>query len=258
MKHLITPMALLGAFALSAPHALAGEEEEAHADAMVLIDPSGKLVTGVVDFDEQTFEGFARVYEAEFELFDLGGGVQSGVTDEPGFNALAAGNATLPAGYSTLTPGTALSFDADSFVIGTTRSNLWHWDGTGAVDFSPAAASIGVSKAGLLNATIDGSDSDIDGFEIAVADLDGGVHQHLDLELPDAQLAPTGFYLFSFTLSTSDGKVADEIYFVHGLGIEDEEAHEAAVDWVALNVAPAPGAALTMVAGLGLLSRRRR
>lgn len=251
----------LVALGLLAAPAIAGVAEEAHSDVMVLIDPSGNLVTGLVNVDEQLFTGFTRVYEAEFERFDLGGGLESANTDEPGFNALANGNASLPAGYTSLGAGTSLTFDAGAIEIGGTTANLWYWDGAGAVNFVPASASLEISKAPAVafNATLDGGVSSVPGFEIDVAEANGTVHQHLDLEIADSQLVGDGFFLWSYTLATSDGKVADPIFFVHGLGgTVTEEQHGAAVDWVNFNLVPAPGAALFGVAGIGVLTRRRR
>lgn len=242
--------------------ALAGEiEEEAHADALVALSPDGRLVTGTVDFDDQQFIEFTRVYEGEFELFDDTMGGLVGTTDEPGFNGVAAGNATLPSGYSALGAGTTLSFDAGAFSIGDTRANLWFWDGTGEVSFAPANIAVAITRSpsSVFNATLDGSANDVAGFDIADTEANGSLHQHLDLTVANAQDAPEGFYLWSFTLKTDTGLEALPVFFVHGLGEGlDEEQHEAAIDFVNLNVAPAPGVAAFGLFGLAAVARRRR
>lgn len=242
--------------------ALAGDvEEHGHVDALVLLGPDGRLVTGGVEFDEQEFVEFTRVYEGEFALLPGMMGGQIGYTDEPGFNSLASGNTTLPAGYTALTANTALSFDAKAFAIGNATANLWHWDGNGAVNFAPANASIRFTfdPENTPSAALDGSANDITGFEIATSAGDGALHQHVDMFFEDAHLADTGFYLWSFTLKTDTGLESLPVFFVHGLGEGlDEEQHEAAIDWVALNVVPAPGAVAFGVMGLACATRRRR
>ena len=263
MNKFHTAMALL-ALAGSASIAVADgeEEEEAHADIAVLIDPAGNLVTGTIDFDEQEFTGFTRVYESEFVRTarpDLGVGIESGNTDEPGFNGVRDGNLTLPAGYSNIGAGLDLSFSVNTLDIDGTSANLWYWDGSGAVNFAPATTTLDVSRGGgALNTSLDGSASAVPGFNIFTSEADGYIHQHLDLELANTQGIADGFFLWSFVVETSDGKAADPIFFVHGLGEPGEELHEEAVDWVNFNLVPAPGAAVFAFAGVGALVRRRR
>lgn len=260
----ICTAALLAALAGSAladdDHDHDHDHEEGHVDALLAVDPSGKLVTGGFDFDAGEVESLnTRVYEAEFD------GPFSGVwtTDEPGFNAVSDTAGGLPAGYTTLPGSTAVNFDANAFTIGASTANLWHWDGSGAVSFAPVAGptqlEISKSPTAVFSSTLDGSDSNVAGFEIETTGADGFLHKHIDFSIANTDLSEVddGFYLWSLTLSAGELET-DPVYFVHGLGEHTEIAHEAAVDFVQTNVVPEPGSlALLGMGGLALLRRRR-
>lgn len=226
-----------------------GAAHAQHADLLLIKDDAGNLLTGQYDFDSgEIVNTDTRVYEGEFDIF--------GTSDEPGFNALSASN--IPTGFQALNPNSAVSFSASSFQIGTTSANLYYWDGQGEVDFSSAANTLTISKApsNIFSAVLDGSDTDVNGFDIATTSSDGFLHKHIDLGLTDISSSANGFYLWSLSIQSGLDST-DPIFFVHGFGTEDETAHEAAIDWVGANLVPAPGT-LAVLLGLPMMSTRRR
>ncbi len=240
---LISAIALTSAFI--APAAFAQ-----HADLLLIRDDAGNLLTGLYDFgDGDVVSTNTRVHEGEFDQF--------GSSDEPGFNAIGASN--VPAGFQALQGNVSVAFDANAFEIGSTTANLFHWDGTGEVNFTAAANTLTVSKApsNIFSATLDASSNSITGFEIDTTSSDGFLHKHIDFTLSDISSSANGFYLWSFTLSAGSD-IADPIFFVHGFGLEDEVAHEAAIDWVGANLVPAPGTLAMLLAAPAMMTRRRR
>jgi len=199
-----------------------------HADLLLIKDLDGTLISGQYDFDDgDVLNTDTRVYEGEFDVF--------GVTDEPGFNAVSSGN--IPSGFAALDGNTDLTFTANAFDIGGAVSNLWYWDGTGAVDFGISTNTLTVSKAPsvIFSATLDGSVSGVDGFTIDTTGSDGFLHKHIDFALSGIAPSDGGFYLWSMDFHVGDS-TSDSVYFVHGFGTEDEDAHEAAIDWVSTNL----------------------
>ena len=232
----------------------------AHTDALLAIDPDGKLVTGEYDGAVQSVD--TRVFEGEFD------GPYSNVwtSAEPGFNALPTSNSgLLPAGYTVLPGSASVTFDAKTFSISGDTSNLWHWDGSGSVSFAPVTGTtqleISKSPSAVYSSILDGSATDVSGFEIDSTDSNGLLHKHLDFTISntDASAPATGFYLWSMTFEVG-ALESDPVYFVHGLGLEDEEAHEAAIAFVESTVVPEPTSALLLagLGGLAMLRRRRR
>jgi hypothetical protein len=208
-----------------------------HADLLLIKDLDGNLLTGQYSFDSSQILGTdVRVYEGEFDIF--------GVTDEPGFNALSA--ASLPSGFAALDANSAVTFDARSFEIDGSVSNLWYWDGTGAVSFAASANTLTISKAPsvLFSATLDGSSSDVTGFTIDTTSSTGFLHKHIDFALSDISAPMNGFYLWALDLQVG-GATSESVYFVHGFGIDDKEAHGAAIDWVNANLLSACAADIT-------------
>jgi len=221
-----------------------------HADLLLIKDDAGNLLTGQYDFGtNQIVDTNTRVYEGEFDAF--------GTSDEPGFNALSASN--IPTGFQALGSNIPVSFDANTFQIGNMSANLYHWDGQGSVDFAASSNTLTISKAPslLFSALLDGSDTSVEGFDIDTTTSDGFLHKHIDLGLSDISSSANGFYLWSFTIEAG-GASADPIFFVHGFGIHNEPAHEAAVDWVNANLVPAPSSVLALFGFAAMTSRRRR
>ncbi|PHQ82759.1 MAG: hypothetical protein COB69_00815 [Phycisphaera sp.] len=213
---------------------MSGPAQGQHADMMLIRDAGGNLVTGAYDFDAGAIVNTnQRVFDAEFDIF--------GTTDEPGFNALSSGN--VPAGFLPLAGNTAVSFTGKAFEIGGTMSNLWHWDGIGAVDFGLIAdgTTLNVSKApsSVFSMDLGGSGSDVAGFDIDTTSADGFLHKHIDFSLINSSGASAGLYLWAFTLE-NEGASTASFWFVHGFDFHDEPQHEAAVDWVQANLVPTP------------------
>ncbi|MDF1808165.1 MAG: hypothetical protein P1U42_00560 [Phycisphaerales bacterium] len=220
-----------------------------HADLLLIKDDMGNLLTGQYDFGtNEIVNTNTRVYEGEFDSF--------GTSDEPGFNALSA--SSVPTGFQGLDANSSVQFDANSINIGNTSGNLYYWDGNGAVDFNVSSNSLTISKApsALFSILLDGSDSDVDGFEIDTTSSDGFLHKHIDLALTDISSSADGFYLWSLSLESGNSS-SDPIFFVHGFGVENEIAHEAAIDWVQSTLVPAPGV-LSLLVGLPVVAGRRR
>ncbi len=216
--------------------ALAGETVDPveHVDALVILDTEGRLVTGLVDFDtEVPLSDTTRVYSGAFGVFDIGGGSQTATTDVPGFFALRPSSPNIPAGFSALPPSTDLLFTAGVIEIDGASSNFLHWDGTGPVSFAaaPIAGNISKPPSFLFNIDLNTTASSAPGFTIQRTTSQGGLHQHLNFNIFDAQLAPDGVYLWSMTLhlGTLD---SDPIYFVHTLGDIDAATHQQAIDYV--------------------------
>ncbi len=249
MKTLFTALAILTIITLLAPSANAH-----HADTLLIINPDDRLVTGMYDFGNNTLVSTdVRVLEGEFDAF--------GTIDAPGFNALSSGNVQLPAGFSALPGDAAAGFTGKAFAIGMQTSNLWFWDATGPVVFSPVTDGtiLNVSKAPavVFSADFDSSVNDVVGFTIATTASDGFLHKHIDFSIIDAATAAPGFYLWSFEIGVGS-YTADPIFFVHGLGDHDEALHEQAIEFVEFNLVPEPASLILTASGLlGLLMRRR-
>jgi len=220
-----------------------------HADLLLIKDDAGNLLTGQYDFGtNQIVNTNTRVYEGEFDAF--------GTSDEPGFNALS--ESFIPTGYLALDANSPVSFDANTFQIGSSSANLYHWDGNGPVNFTAANNSLTISKAPsiLFSSVLDASDTNVDGFDIDSTSSEGFLHKHIDLGLTDISASANGFYLWSISISI-DASTTEPIYFVHGFGVDDEIAHEAAIDWTNTNLVPAPGS-LAILLGLPAMTYRRR
>ncbi len=233
-----------------------------HADALFAVGPNGQMVSGRYSFDtNMVVDVDTRVYEGEFE--GPFGGVYT--VDEPGFNALAGGLGGLPAGYSTLPGSAAVGFAGRAFAIDGQASNLWHWNGAGGVSFAPVTAptvlEVSKSPSASFSSVLDGSNSDVAGFVIETTGADGFLHKHIDFSVynTDATPAAAGFYLWAMSFDAGASLETDLVYFVHGAGIEDEDAHEDAVSFVESVLVPEPAGVL-VVMGLGVLGvgMRRR
>ena len=251
------------ALALTAS-AAAGHASAQHADILLAVDPDDNLVAGQIDFDSLAVLNVdTRVYEGEFE----GPFSNLWITEDPASMHWRIATpdflpATPPSQGQPPSPSTPMRSPSNA---GT--ANLWHWNGLGNdVNFAAVAASTvleisnNFSVPSFPSITLDGSGVGVTGFEIDTTAPSGSLHKHTNFRIynTDASAPDTGFYLWSLTLHAGAGLQTDPLYFVHGLGIEDEVAHEAAIGYVENNLVPEPGSAILLMLGVtGLLARQR-
>lgn len=224
-------------------------------------ESNGRVHTAGIDHDTGTIIGAnQRVFEGEIDLLpdNITPVVVGG--DEPGFDTEGAHSNKLPAGaemgFNIVTLPTAI-------LPG--QENIAYWDGTGGVVFTtvPASASLTLrdSNNPFTFVTASGDNSAVTGFTVGTADGAGDLHTHIDIEfLPasnDPFDLPGGIYLISLELTATGLQNAAPIFLVLNYGL-DEEAHEAALDFVTATI-PEPASMTLLGAGaLLLLARRRR
>lgn len=224
----------------------------AHDNDIMPYAAAGRLFTGAIDHDLALPIALHRsVFGGEME--NNGMGFFEG--DEPGFDNEGLHPYKLPANASigfTVVPLQTL--------LGNHR--LGYWDGLGDPNFLPAPDALALSIQGPLGDLLSFTNGAgaLPGFTIDTTHATGDFHTHLDYFLPDT--APTGVYLFSFRLTSPGLADSNPLLMVLNVGA-DEEAHEAAVDYVTQRNAavPEPATVLSGTAGLAALAfslRRRR
>ena len=187
-------------------------QDHGHAGDVFIYVEKGHIETGIVDEDE--VEEHVRVFESEFG--------ESGwpeYTDEPGWEAF---------------PGT---FDPQLRVGWNAVHGLERWNGDGfdgsldetiIVNFSTLTFEIGPEP--------------VDGFDLAVAP-DGSFHRHIGFLIDHPKGNPAaGIYLVELELYATVGITGftpehSEPFWIVFNYSGSEEDHEAAVEWVAENLA---------------------
>jgi len=161
-----------------------------HLDYLVAQDANGRLVTCAQDFDngnELTVP--VRVFYRDLDESFFG--------SDPGYSAVSPVN--VPSGYFALPPLTALSFDMLAVPLKAQQvSNLWYWNGDGAVDFQPASGAQLQLSVGSSSVSVNGAAAGVTGLKIQDTSATGGVHRH-----PSYQL-----------LSTKSGDPAQGVYLM--------------------------------------------
>ena len=255
----------------------------AHAEGVhydVFVTSSGtNLVIGGYD-DANTIaivpEGQMKVFGGEVVGSGTGSPFESEAPGEPGFRAspqsvLNNSSLTTPAGtYSALAGSTPLTFNFQPITIGAMTRNLYFWDGTGDVNFSPVGPNVvlGLTKtgAGGWTSSINGSSSGVlVGNTIQNTGSTGFVHTHLYTSIAENGAAPDqGFYLYSLQLQMTGYASSDPVYFVFGaidpLALAPqfadleafESAHGLAEGWVESNLVAVPEPSSIALAGLGV------
>jgi hypothetical protein len=223
---------LLAGSAISAA-AMAGPPEEEHFDVLLRLSSEGRIVTGAATEDEQLLRANERVFGAEFggdPMFPF-------LATEPGFQ-------TLLSSFSSLT---SLTFNIED--------EIGRWNG-GGFDF-------GLDESMTLSfegSSVDSAGGFVSGFDI-MTDAGGYLHDHFFMNLNGAGRSDPldGVYLMplSFEITGNASSRSLPFWFVLNLNMSEED-HEAAIDWVTAELAPAPGGlALLGLAFMGGVRRRR-
>jgi hypothetical protein len=235
-----------------------------HADVLLDVDfliqrnaDGTQLVTGWYD-DAASDRGFPqRVYVGSLLPGSFDG-------DEPGIRAVSSG---LPSGTTALPGSTALHLDLLPMTISSTTSNLFYWDGNGAVNFTSAKAgtTLGVSASGGFSVTADGSANIVASTNpFVVTSASGTIHKHPTYQLSAAGTPDEGLYLVSFGFRMAGFENALPAFLVLATDtFADTPQALAAGNWVDANLAttavPEPGTlALTAIAAAGMMAAKRR
>lgn len=204
----------------------------AHFDIHLSTDT--RVRTGGADLDEMPvgIKPSLRVFGA-----DLGEAPNpAGFGDEPGFYADAL-SANVDVGFDFL--------DA-----------LRVWDGT---DFDAAASESLTLSKGLDSATTPGTPNAFSpGFIFGASDSSGNLHDHMEFAL--SVPGSVGVYLLTLQMTADEpGVMASKPIFIVLNNGEDEEIHDAAVEYVESTI-PAPGgvACLGVLVGACSIRRTRR
>ncbi len=199
---------------------------------LAIID--GITSVGLGDHDTGTITEFGeRVFAAEMSISG-----SNWFADEPG----------IFIAENSLPDNTQVSF--------TLTSALLFWDGAGAVDFVQSANAMNLTF-GPASVSTAFDDNPVAGFSINYdADQAGGFDEHFDYTIDTS--APAGIYVLANSFSLSGAADSDVIFTVFNAGL-GEDLHEEAIEYVEHVLVPAPGATgVLAIAGLGVMSRRRR
>jgi hypothetical protein len=223
------------AIALTPAAALAIGEGEF--DVFISSIGSSQIVTGGVTEDSEgalEFEPGKRIFETAFE----NDGVGNLVAEEPGFFA------------NSLDAGAAIGFNV---LVGIRAWNGASFDAAGVESMLISENFGGISPPEITTGT-----GFTAGFDFAVADGTGSFDDHPWFVMPDTT---TGIKLLELEVTAPNGATSQPLFFLFDAGGANggEVALEAAEDYVANVILPAPAAgALALFAGGLTLSRRRR
>jgi hypothetical protein len=221
-----------------------------HADMLIAQDPSGKLVTGIADFDNSQWVVGARSFEGELPavaLVDDPSGID--FEADPGFNARSQADLDAdnpPTGSYLALPALAdVNFAIVPLAIGGNAANLFYWNGLGAVNFLPAVGVTLTMTVGSFSAAADGANSVVPGFDLETTDSAGVIHRHPDYVLDDGiagSYAPDGVYLLPLVAKMNGLADSDPFTITFAAGEVNPDVHAAAAAWVEAHVVPEPSA----------------
>jgi len=245
----------------------------ANVGGRVAVGGASELETANPSFDLDT-----KVFEAvlvtgfPIPLVDYGRG-------EPGVFALPAGSPDLPTGAAALAGNAAVSFNSTAFTLNGQADSLFHWNGSGAVDFHGVSATQPDVTFSIDPTPFNDPTSG-----------DGALHVHpaYQLNRSGTGMPADGVYVAALTASVAGMDDSEPVYLVmlvDQLLVDDDAAegleetfeaggtfyeavgkdfgfYEEAVGYVETNVAvPEPGAGvlgISAVAGYLSACRRRR
>ena len=268
---------LLAAVLLSAiQFQLLAVATHAHSDVF-LAQVSGQVAVGGAnelgevdenfDLTTRVFEGVMISNFPPFNPADYG-------RDEPGFVALASGNAALPPGASALSANSPVTIQLAPFTVGANSDTLFYWNGSGSVNFQPiATAQPGIGMS-------------LDPNPIGTTSATGALHEHPAFMLDNgaAGVPADGVYLIAPTANIAglaDSQHFHMLWLVDSL-LSDEDAAEgledtfangetvylgkdfgffpAAISYVETNLVPEPTTGALCLLGLasfvGVIRRR--
>jgi hypothetical protein len=219
-----------------------GTARAQHLDVLVQ-QQNGTLITGNANFDGSTWTTGRRVFAGEFD--------GDFAVNSPGYNALAAGSPSLPAGAQALPGNSALSWDFLPMTIAPRVANLFYWNGLesdGLPGISPGDVQFGLLPGPSYSLSlfdqsggsfaVNGSSDVVPGGIIDDTAADGSLHRHRFYFLQDGDgnsltLPADGIYLFAMRFRMTGLENSNPIFMLFGTpGSSVAALDDAAVPWV--------------------------
>jgi hypothetical protein len=207
---------------------------------------NGQLVTGTADFDSSQWLLGLRAFHR-----DLSAGTNGLQGNNPGFNAIGAGSADMPAGAQALPAFSDLSWDFLPMTIGGVSRNLFYWNGlnqAGMPGTSPSDVTWGPPPTPLYTLSlfdksnakysVNGTNTFVPGGVIDTTASDGFIHRHRFFFIEDndgnsATQPADGLYLIALRLRMAGLRPSLPVLMVFGTPNSAVAAEDdAAFPWV--------------------------
>lgn len=186
-----------------------------HAGDIFTQNVSGRLTTGSAGIDDGMVTMGARVYAGVFD--------SSFAVDDPGWNSLSVGSASMPADAQALPPNSDLEWDFLPMKIDGTVANLFYWDGAGDIAFGAlpvAGYEFGLQAESDNFVLVYGDPQLVAGEVVDDTSSTGGIHVHRHWYLDDGDGSlvtdpANGVYLASLRtrMDTLDRSAPSYIFF---------------------------------------------